>query len=381
MTRLGPRDARSAARTAAGLVVASAVSVLVAEIAVTVGGSRVPSPAAAMISLGLIGLGLLLWFRRGRLPVLVWFGMAQVSVGVILVMDLITNDAGGGAQVAFLLPVVYAGAFLRAWAAWTVAGSAVVASGVLVYILLPIDQALTDHVFILVAIVALTMVLVSSGRQQDRLVAQLHRVASIDLLTGLATRRKLEEVTRRVLSDPGGHTAPGGRGGLRGRDDLPGRDHLRGHDDVDFTGDPDEPSPGTALLLIDVDRFKEVNDAHGHPVGDQVLVHIAALLRKAVRRGDTVARFGGDELAVLLCDVDRTTAARLAESLRRIIDETPLRIATGRIPLTVSIGVAHASPGVTDLDELYREADAALYQAKREGRDRVVEGGTARRTA
>jgi diguanylate cyclase (GGDEF)-like protein len=341
--RLGPRDARSAARTAAGLIVASAVSVLVAEVAVMVSGSRSPALAAWLVSLGLIALGLMLWFRQGQLPGLVWFTLAEASVGIVLVLDLITRDAGGGAQVAFLLPVVYAGAFLRAWAAWTVAGSAIIASGVLVHVLLPLDQALTDYVFILVAIVALTMVLVSSGRQQERLVAQLHRVASIDLLTGLATRRALEAVTRTELADAS------------------------------------EPSPGTALLLIDVDRFKEVNDAHGHPVGDQVLVHIATLLRGVVRREDTVARFGGDELAVLLSGVDRSVAVRLAESLRRVIDENPMRTPTGQISLTVSIGVAHTAPGAAHLDELYRSADAGLYQAKRDGRDRVVDGSAARR--
>ena len=130
---------------------------------------------------------------------------------------------------------------------------------------------------------------------------------------------------------------------------------------------------GTAMMLIDVDRFKMINDAHGHPAGDAALVHVAEVLREHVRAEDAVlARLGGDELAVLLSRCSTRAGASRAEDLLRAVAASPLLLDDGTsVPLSVSIGVAH-SAGATSAEELYTAADDALYQAKRAGRGRVT---------
>jgi diguanylate cyclase (GGDEF)-like protein/PAS domain S-box-containing protein len=123
-----------------------------------------------------------------------------------------------------------------------------------------------------------------------------------------------------------------------------------------------------ALLYLDLDRFKEVNDSLGHSAGDTLLKDFAARLRAGVRATDTVARFGGDEFVVLLEDMnDREHALRVAEKIVRE-SARPLRIDGRDLVATVSIGVAFADGNVQE-EELLRRADAALYQAKAAGRN------------
>lgn len=139
-----------------------------------------------------------------------------------------------------------------------------------------------------------------------------------------------------------------------------------------------------SLLVIDVDHFKQVNDRHGHLVGDAVLKRVAALLEKTVRRTDLVARFGGEEFIVLLPETTAEGAAKLAESLRARIGGEPVRAEAGGEPVsvavTVSIGVATvAGAAPLPFDDLMERADRAVYRAKHTGRDRVVlaEGASA----
>jgi diguanylate cyclase (GGDEF)-like protein len=125
-----------------------------------------------------------------------------------------------------------------------------------------------------------------------------------------------------------------------------------------------------ALLLIDADRFKAVNDAHGHAVGDVVLRELAARLRERVRREDVVGRWGGEEFVVALPETTPDGAAAVAESLRAGVSSAAI-VADGlALDVTVSIGVA-AWTG-QELDTLVDHADQALYAAKAAGRDRVV---------
>jgi two-component system cell cycle response regulator len=126
-----------------------------------------------------------------------------------------------------------------------------------------------------------------------------------------------------------------------------------------------------ALLIIDADRFKVVNDRHGHAVGDIVLRELAARLRERVRREDVVGRWGGEEFVVALPETTPDGAAAVAESLREAIALTPIESGEGlRLEVTVSIGVA-AWTG-QELQDLVDRADRALYAAKAAGRDRVV---------
>jgi two-component system cell cycle response regulator len=126
-----------------------------------------------------------------------------------------------------------------------------------------------------------------------------------------------------------------------------------------------------ALLLIDADRFKRVNDEHGHAAGDVVLREIAARLRERVRREDIVGRWGGEEFVVALPETTPDGAAAVAESLREAIAGLPIEAGDDLLlGVTVSIGVA-AWTG-QELEELVDRADHALYAAKAAGRDRVV---------
>ena len=129
---------------------------------------------------------------------------------------------------------------------------------------------------------------------------------------------------------------------------------------------------GFAVLMIDVDHFKRINDEHGHEVGDHVLQQIATQLINRARAGDFVFRYGGEEFLVVLAEVDHTLATRAAEKLRSSIEAAELLIANERrLRVTVSIGVA-ASDGHPDYERLVERADAALYEAKRGGRNRVA---------
>ncbi|MBI4694857.1 MAG: GGDEF domain-containing protein [Gammaproteobacteria bacterium] len=128
---------------------------------------------------------------------------------------------------------------------------------------------------------------------------------------------------------------------------------------------------GLVLLMADLDAFKPINDNHGHLVGDEVLRAVAAFLQRALRAGDCVARFGGEEFAVLVHDIDENDARELAERLRAEIAAMPLRTTQGEMQVTVSIGLCAHLPGMTPA-ALVHAADVALYAAKRAGRNRVV---------
>jgi two-component system cell cycle response regulator len=136
-----------------------------------------------------------------------------------------------------------------------------------------------------------------------------------------------------------------------------------------------------ACLMIDIDHFKAVNDGYGHLAGDNALKEVAQRVDTQIRSMDTAARFGGDELAILLPDASAAEAATLAERIREVIAAVPFALtAEVERTLTVSVGVAALSPGrhETDLkavaDRLLADADAALYRAKAMGRNRVQMG-------
>jgi diguanylate cyclase (GGDEF)-like protein len=124
-------------------------------------------------------------------------------------------------------------------------------------------------------------------------------------------------------------------------------------------------------MLGDLDHFKSINDAHGHPIGDQVLREVACRLLRTVRSYDLVARFGGEEFLVVLpgCEVENALAR--ADELRAAIELSPFSTAHGAIPITISIGVfATKQWGQPTLEEVLQEVDAALYAAKAAGRNR-----------
>ncbi|HET9199453.1 MAG TPA: GGDEF domain-containing protein [Dehalococcoidia bacterium] len=125
-----------------------------------------------------------------------------------------------------------------------------------------------------------------------------------------------------------------------------------------------------ALLLIDVDHFKAVNDRHGHTVGDEVLKTLAQAMKRELRSIDVLARFGGEEFIVLLPETTTEAAVTVAEKLRRRAASTVFGVSGAG--LTVSVGVAGLEDAMSSEDDLVQAADQALYRAKERGRNRLA---------
>ncbi|AMV33668.1 putative diguanylate cyclase YdaM [Pirellula sp. SH-Sr6A] len=127
-----------------------------------------------------------------------------------------------------------------------------------------------------------------------------------------------------------------------------------------------------ALLLLDLDRFKSINDQHGHLAGDRVLCEFARRARSVLRSGEILARYGGEEFALLCVPADEEQAAAVGERIRAAVAATPVDFESIEIPVTVSIGVAcYHSVDTCDSATLIQQADEQLYRAKENGRDQV----------
>lgn len=185
-------------------------------------------------------------------------------------------------------------------------------------------------------------VLREKSRERSALTSELRQLAGTDQLTGLLNRRALDEVVQRR--------------------------HAGGE-------------ASAVVILLDVDRFKAINDGHGHEAGDEVLVQVAQLLRHHLRRSDNIARYGGEEFLVLLADGDLAGGRQLAESLRLALQQMDIALAGGIVlRVTASFGVATGGTDALGWRSLLRAADAAMYQAKAQGRDRVRVAGDGRIT-
>lgn len=333
-----PRDRAEAARTVLLLSSAAAlVTVLLAllrpqqagGLAVALG---VVLPGAALVTLGAYALTR----ARAEAPT-AWTVFPVITVAVIAVLDVATADGSTAAQVFLFFPVLYGAYNLPRAGAVALTGFAAVADVVIATSLLPGRSALVDIVYVVAALITSSGVLIHASERRAALLAMLQRQAAIDPLTGLATRRVLDQTANSVLSGASAHT-------------------------------------GTGLILVDVDHFKSVNDRLGHLAGDEVLVAVAALLTEHVRSDSVVSRMGGDEIAILLPGCGREAALRRAEQICASVREHAFVVLEGEasLNLTVSLGVAHAPTQANDLRSLYAAADAALYNAKRAGRDRAA---------
>jgi len=130
-----------------------------------------------------------------------------------------------------------------------------------------------------------------------------------------------------------------------------------------------------SVLMLDIDRFKAVNDRYGHQVGDAVIAHLGAILSQSCRISDLPARVGGEEFAVLLTHTEPEAATMLAERIRKKIEETDCILDDRRVPYTVSVGVSSSDDFPLSPDEVMSAADSALYDSKRKGRNRVSVAG------
>jgi diguanylate cyclase (GGDEF)-like protein len=173
-------------------------------------------------------------------------------------------------------------------------------------------------------------------REREEAVAKLQEFANRDGLTGIANRRFFEG---------------------RLRDEFTRWQRYGGD---------------MSMLLFDLDHFKKINDQFGHGVGDTVLRVMAQRVAGVVRAQDTFGRFGGEEFALLLPCTPLDDAMLVAEKIRLVIEQTPVELIGTTVPVTVSLGGAAAREGVPAYDVLINEADAALYSAKRQGRNRAV---------
>jgi diguanylate cyclase (GGDEF)-like protein len=183
--------------------------------------------------------------------------------------------------------------------------------------------------------VAFGLIMLVSHRYSEK----LSRLTLMDGLTGALNRVALERMGERVL--------------MRAR----------------------QSQRSVSVVMVDADFFKLVNDTYGHPAGDQVLVHLAATLAAQVRPGDLVVRYGGEEFVLILDGSDRGTALRVAERLRGLIEESRVTTGAGSLSYRVSIGVSCSDQSGYSLESLVMRADAALYRAKQEGRNRVCTDG------
>jgi diguanylate cyclase (GGDEF)-like protein len=332
-----PRDHASAARTVSVLsAVAVAVTVVFAPIAPATGSL---SPRSIALASGIMVLvGVLAWTARffDEASRLAWALCPLLAVAAIVLVDLLTLDASVSAQIFLLFPTLYGASALRRSGAVVMTSACLVGEVVVVASHLPIREALTDIGYVAAVLVTVTVLLVRAGERQAELVARLEQQAALDPLTGLVTRRVLDEAAATALTGAGSDA-------------------------------------GTSLILLDIDNFKTVNDRYGHPGGDQALVQMAELLGKRTRPGDVVCRMGGDEMALLLPGCSQETALRRAESIIEDVRCHRFVLDDGMpVQLSVSVGLAQAPTHALDLRTLYATADAALYQAKRTGRDRVA---------
>jgi diguanylate cyclase (GGDEF)-like protein len=126
-----------------------------------------------------------------------------------------------------------------------------------------------------------------------------------------------------------------------------------------------------AVMMIDIDRFKSVNDTYGHAVGDKVLTEVAGAIRDAARKDDSVCRMGGEEFLVVCRNTTLKSTLQAAERLRKKVKALKITAGAAELRISISIGVASKEPDMAEADTLVNAADKALYAAKLAGRDRT----------
>lgn len=140
--------------------------------------------------------------------------------------------------------------------------------------------------------------------------------------------------------------------------------------EYEFNNAKDDSQP-FSLIIIDVDYFKNVNDNHGHLIGDEVLKHLARILKSSFRSSDKVSRWGGEEFAILLPNTQMNHALEVAEKIRKVIDENPITIKDLIINITISLGVSEFLKSDKCIDNMIHRADEGLYVAKNHNRNCV----------
>jgi diguanylate cyclase (GGDEF)-like protein len=300
----------------------------------------VPVPTLTDVLLTVVAAALIMvggWSmrRRSHAHRLTWAAWPVGATAVIIALDLLSHDASAAAQIFLMFPALYAASQLRRPGVVVIVISLVTAEWVITFGQLPFGTALEDAGYMSAAIITTAALLTAACERQVKLVELLERQAAIDPLTGLVTRRVLDDAASAAMSGSASGT-------------------------------------GTALIVIDVDHFKAINDTYGHPGGDAVLVQLADVLVACSRSTDVVSRLGGDEIALLLPGCSADALAGRADVVLTKIRGHRFEVGDGRfVSVTISGGLAHAPTDAVDLRSLYAAADRALYRAKHLGRNQI----------
>jgi diguanylate cyclase (GGDEF)-like protein len=336
----GPTDSRypyahrTAARTGGALMLTGGS---LAIVLLAVGPGFVHGKTVPTLSIGSLAIvvGLLCVVRPARVPA--WFLPALGPFGVVLIgmSSVLTRTATDGSELLYMWTVLYAAYFVPLrYAVIDVVLIAAVYPPIAVRVLG--THGITPSVY-LVGTSFVTLMIVSNLRRQlTRVLTETAREARTDALTGLANRRSWNEELAREIARQ------------------------------------DRAEHSLAVLLIDLDHFKRLNDTYGHAAGDTALAGVAAVLRGQARQSDVLARVGGEEFGLLLAGCPLGVAVSRADGIRKAVEETSAR---WRTPVTISVGVAALSDRADSGEALMAAADAALYTAKGAGRNTVRAAG------
>lgn len=329
----GLRDLHGASRALAYLSLAGAPYVLVTSLLF----GDLPAASFALVvaaTVFMVVAGTLCWWCPARLPRATWYAAPALATALITALNLATGDASTGAQLFYLWPVLYAANFFVPRLAYPTLALVYAGDGWVVLSVEGVRAGLTDWLAMVLATSMIAIVVTGLRSRADRLRAELEQQANADPLTGLANRRSFT----RSLGQAGRWARRTGR--------------------------------TVALISIDLDHFKAINDTHGHHEGDRVLRVVADAMRAVTGTDGLAARLGGDEFVLLLA-ADHAPAVATAEALTRAV--------AGRTDLlagapSVSVGVAFLPGDANTVEELVAASDAALYEAKTKGRGRVEVG-------
>jgi diguanylate cyclase (GGDEF)-like protein len=323
------RDLHGASRSVAYLTLAATPYVIVT------GFASHPTHLALAVILAVVVLltviGGFCWLRPHWLPEFFWVAAPLICTALIVVLNIVTDDASTGAALFYLWPVLYAANFLSRKLIYLCL-TAVDGGSAVNFSVIGNPGAGADWAALLLAMTMIAVVVYTLRERADKLLHVLEDQALADPLTGLANRRSFDDQLARA--------------GVRAR----------------------RKQESLALLTIDLDHFKAINDTWGHTVGDQALQAVAQAMEAVAREEDLAARLGGDEFVMLL-RADVVGARRVAEALRTAVSEVTT-LPGG--PPSLSIGVAVLPDDADTVEELVKASDAALYEAKSAGRDRVA---------
>jgi diguanylate cyclase (GGDEF)-like protein len=327
------RDPAGAYRAVAHLLMAAGPFILLTGVVLPEEHRLVVVAVFVLLSIFLGGVGAVCRWRPERLPGRFWLVAPFLGVALVTTLNLATRDASAGAQLFYLWPVLYAANFLSRTVIYLIITLVSVSDGGVVFALLGTSRGVSDWASMTVAMGLTAIVVTALRNRNESLRRNLETQAYADPLTGVANRRSFDaELARGVAW-------------------------------ARATGSP------IALLTLDVDHFKKINDTWGHAVGDRALRVVAEALKGVARRdGDVAGRLGGDEFVVLL-RTDGIGASRAADEIRAAVGGCA-SLPGG--PPGLSIGVAVLPDHAGTAGELTAASDAALYEAKAEGRGRTA---------